>query len=79
MGLCVRIWHCAGHVIVDGDLVIGGLLDWWQDDGPPVFLLVTGDLRARSVRVGERVSLVVRGDVLAAEGLYVRSSRRGAA
>jgi hypothetical protein len=68
---------CADHVIVDGDLVIGGQLDWWQDDGPPMFLLVTGDLRARSVHVGERVSLVVRGDMLVTAGLYARSIGEG--
>ncbi|AXE76661.1 hypothetical protein C5746_06800 [Streptomyces atratus] len=70
--------RCADNIVVDGDLVIDGALDWWEDpDGPQRFLLVTGDLKARSVHLGECVDLVVRGDVEVSGGVFAWSVGEG--
>ncbi|WP_158711424.1 leucine-rich repeat domain-containing protein [Streptomyces xylophagus] len=50
------------NTIVDGDLTVGGDVEWW-DSQSGNFLLVTGDLRARHVLLSGCPSVVVRGDV----------------
>lgn len=52
------------NTIVDGDLSVGGDLEWW-DSQSGNFLLVTGNLRARNVLLSGCPSVVVRGDVIA--------------
>jgi hypothetical protein len=56
------------NLIVDGDLVIDGDLDWW-DYGGGNFLLVTGDLTAQSVILQGCPTVVVRGDLTATHGI----------
>ncbi|MER6672860.1 polymer-forming cytoskeletal protein [Streptomyces sp. NPDC000983] len=57
---------CLANVIVDGDLVVDGNLEW-IDEGSGSFLLVTGDLRARNLILRGNPSVVVLGD-LSVEG-----------
>ena len=52
------------NTIVDGDLTVGGDLEWW-DSASGNFLLVTGDLRARNVLLSGCPDVVVRGDLTA--------------
>ncbi|MEU3612166.1 hypothetical protein ABZ725_07575 [Streptomyces sp. NPDC006872] len=52
------------NTIVDGDLTVGGDLEWW-DSASGNFLLVTGDLRARHVLLSGCPNVVVRGDLTA--------------
>lgn len=52
------------NTIVDGDLTVGGDLDWW-DSASGNFLLVTGDVRARNVLLSGCPDVVVRGDLTA--------------
>ncbi|MEU9131368.1 leucine-rich repeat domain-containing protein [Kitasatospora sp. NPDC048540] len=56
------------NVIVDGDLTVGGALDWWDSAGGN-FLLVTGGLTARAVLLSGCPNVVVRGDLTAADGV----------
>ncbi|MGY3684903.1 hypothetical protein [Streptomyces sp. TE33382] len=57
---------CYTNVIVDGDLVADGNLEW-SDEGYGSFLLVTGDLRVRNLILRGNPTVVVRGN-LAVEG-----------
>lgn len=50
------------NTIVDGDLVVGGDLDW-HDDACGNFVLVTGDLRARNLFASGCPTIVVDGDL----------------
>lgn len=52
------------NTIVDGDLTVGGDLEWW-DSASGNFLLVTGSLRARNVLLSGCPDVVVRGDLTA--------------
>ncbi|MEV1065230.1 hypothetical protein [Streptomyces sp. NPDC050263] len=52
------------NTIVDGDLTVGGDLEWW-DSASGNFLLVTGDLRARNVLLSGCPCVVVRGNLTA--------------
>ncbi|MEU1518366.1 leucine-rich repeat domain-containing protein [Streptomyces sp. NPDC005811] len=52
------------NTIVDGDLSVGGDLEWW-DSASGNFLLVTGRLQARHVLLSGCPSVVVRGDLTA--------------
>ncbi|MFC4499461.1 MULTISPECIES: polymer-forming cytoskeletal protein [Streptomyces] len=52
------------NTIVDGDLTVGGDLEWW-DSASGNFLLVTGSLRARHVLLSGCPDVVVRGDLTA--------------
>jgi hypothetical protein len=56
------------NVIVDGDLTVGGTLDWW-DWRYGNLLVVTGTLRARNVLLSGCPNLVVRGDMLVSGGI----------
>ncbi|MEW2632654.1 hypothetical protein AB0903_13600 [Streptomyces sp. NPDC048389] len=73
--------HVAGHLeperdvdwvpyntIVDGDLIVEGDLDWWDDSGGNL-LVVTGSLRARNVILAGCPSVVVRGDLEVTGGI----------
>ncbi|MFF9573015.1 hypothetical protein [Streptomyces sp. NPDC014685] len=73
--------HIAGHLepeqdddwvpyntIVDGDLTVGGDLDWWDHSGGN-FLVVTGSLRARNVILAGCPDVVVRGNLEATGGV----------
>jgi Leucine-rich repeat (LRR) protein len=62
----------APNVIVDGDLRVDGEADW-DDDARYRFVLVTGDLHAGGVSFGERLQLVVRGDLITGGGVSARS------
>ncbi len=55
---------CQEHLIVDGDLTVTGLLEWWDDEWTKV-LLVTGNMRVDRLSLGERVDVVVGGDLVA--------------
>ncbi|MGW0869120.1 leucine-rich repeat domain-containing protein [Streptomyces sp. NPDC002740] len=52
------------NTIVDGDLTVGGDVEWW-DSASGNFLLVTGSLRARHVLMSGCPTVVVRGDLTA--------------
>ncbi|GIJ67256.1 leucine-rich repeat domain-containing protein [Virgisporangium ochraceum] len=64
------------NVIVDGDLVTDGDVDLYED-GSGHFLVVTGDLRARSVVMAGCPNVVVRGDLTATGGVLGRRGDDG--
>ncbi len=64
------------NVIVDGDLTVAGVLDWW-DPKTEKFLLVTGNLRAGGISLGERVHVMVRGDLRVDGPVEARSFGEG--
>lgn len=58
------------NVVVDGDLVVRGDLDW-SDYGAGCFLLVTGNLHARVVHLQGCPNVIVLGDLVADGGVFV--------
>jgi hypothetical protein len=56
------------NVIVDGDLTVGGNLEWW-DYSAGNFLLVTGNVRARNVLLSGCPSVVIHGDLTTTGGI----------
>ncbi|MGI8335308.1 leucine-rich repeat domain-containing protein [Actinomadura scrupuli] len=56
------------NLVIDGDLTVDGDLSWY-DWGGGNFVLVTGDLRARNVLLSGCPTLVVRGDLIAGNGV----------
>lgn len=56
------------NVVVDGDLVVDGTIDW-SDYGSGCFVLVTGNVRCKNLLLQGCPTIVVRGDLVVENGI----------
>ncbi len=67
---------CPFNIVVDGNLIIRGNLDW-HEYGGGCFLWVTGDLGAKAIYASGCPSIYVGGDLVSEQGILTSSGDDG--